>query len=84
MAAKGPERELRARARENVTDPFATTYKAYFRGRLKGAVVPMEANEEGHRWMALDLAGNTTTWRNRVQARDHLCAQPERSATPAN
>ncbi len=73
MNPVSPERELRPRRRENVTDPNATTYKAYQRGRLRGAVMPIPENEQGHRWMALDLAGNETTWRYRNDARDHLC-----------
>ena len=74
-----PERELRPRRNENVTDPNATVYKAYQRGRLRGAVMPIPENEQGHRWMALDLAGNETTWRYRNEARDHLCG-PEPGA----
>lgn len=69
-----PEIELRARKRENVTDRFGTTYKVYVRGRLRGAIVPIEEGEDGARWEALDLEGGKTRWRYRDEARDHLSA----------
>ncbi|MBI2764687.1 MAG: hypothetical protein HYX53_02110 [Chloroflexi bacterium] len=76
-----PERELRARLREDVTSRFAVTYKVYVRGRLRGAILPIKADPDGARWEALDLEGNSTKWRQRNQARDHLCELPERVKT---
>ena len=37
----------------------------------------MPEDAEGNRWTALDLGGNTTNWRYRNQARDHLVGLPE-------
>lgn len=72
MPAKHPEVELRSRAKENVTDPHGTTYKVYRQGRLRGAVLPIPEDADGNRWVALDLTGNSTPFRKRNQARDHL------------
>ena len=76
MGTKGPDKELRARDPENLTDPNTATYKVYARGRLRGAIVPIEPQADGSRWKALDLKGNTTFWRFRDAARDHLCDMP--------
>jgi hypothetical protein len=73
MAKSGPERELRARDPENLTDPHAASYNVYQFGRLRGAILPVADDPLGVRWIALDLAGNTTRWRYRDQARDALC-----------
>ena len=78
MAKTGPDRELRARDPENLTDPNAAIYKAYSHGRLRGAVIPVVDGPEDARWKALDLEGNVTFWRYRNQARDHLCSLPAR------
>lgn len=75
MSSAGPERELRARERANVTDRHATTYKVYLRGRLRGAIVPIPEDENGARWEAIDLTGPVTRWRYRDLARDHLCRE---------
>jgi hypothetical protein len=65
-----PERELRARTHDP-EDRFATSFKVYFRGRLKGAIIPIDG--EDARWEALAVDGTVTRWRHRNQARDHLC-----------
>ncbi|MBI2766382.1 MAG: hypothetical protein HYX53_10800 [Chloroflexi bacterium] len=73
MAKSRPERELRARDPENMSDPHAASYKVYQFGRLRGAILPVTDDPLGVRWIALDLAGNITRWRYRDQARDALC-----------
>lgn len=70
-----PERELRAR-RHDPTDPFATSYKVYASGRLKGAIVPIEEDEDGARWESIALDGDVQRWKYRNQARDYLCELP--------
>lgn len=71
------EIELRPRQKVNVSDPYATTYKVYFRGRLRGAIIPIPEDPDGCRWEAVDLSGTLTRWRNRDRARDHLCSAPD-------
>ena len=78
-----PEAELRARDPEGLTNPNIATYKAYSNGRLRGAEIPIEEDENGNRWQALALDGVMTLWRYRDQARDHLCGIPIRGAGPA-
>ena len=48
------------------------SYKVYQRGRVKGAILPIEG-EDGARWEAISLSGESTRWKYRNQARDHLC-----------
>jgi hypothetical protein len=76
-----PEAELRPRDPEAGANPNLATYKAYSFGRLRGAVIPIEEDEDGNRWQALALDGEMTFWRYRDQARDYLCGIPIRGAT---
>lgn len=66
-----PEHELRARSHDPA-DPNQTSYRVYVRGRLRGAILPIES-EDGARWEAVARDGSVTRWRYRRQARDHLC-----------
>ena len=68
-----PEHELRARIHDP-KDPNSTSYRVYVRGRLRGAILPIEEDEDGARWEAVGRDGAVTRWRYRNQARDHLCA----------
>ncbi len=70
-----PDRELRAR-RHDPVDPWSTSYKVYAAGRLKGAIIPIEEDEDGARWEGIALDGSVTRWKYRDQARDYLCELP--------
>ena len=69
-----PKCELRAR-RHDPVDPYATSFKVYTDGRLKGAILPIE-DEDGMRWESIELDGTAKRWRYRNQARDYLCGLP--------
>lgn len=73
-----PARELRERVPDSGQDKYASTYKVYTYGRLRGAIVPIADGAEDARWKALDLDGGTTLWKYRNQARDYLCSLPLR------
>lgn len=79
---KHPDRELRARA-HNPEDPNSTSYRVYLRGRLRGAILPIEEDADGARWEAIARDGAVTRWRYRNQARDFLCDEPDETNEPA-
>ena len=70
-----PDRELRAR-RHDPVDPWSTSYKVYAAGRLKGAIIPIEEDEDGFRWESIALDGSVTRHKYRNAARDYLCELP--------
>ncbi|HNO65531.1 MAG TPA: hypothetical protein PKK39_04230 [Tepidiformaceae bacterium] len=70
-----PARELRAR-RHDPVDTWSTSYKVYAAGRLKGAIIPIEEDEDGARWESIALDGSVARWKYRNHARDYLCELP--------
>jgi hypothetical protein len=75
MPKQPPACELRERT-PGSGDPYDVSFKVYAFGRLKGAIIPIKDADGEARWEALDLRGESTIWRYRSQARDHLCAAP--------
>ncbi|MEO8539494.1 MAG: hypothetical protein ABI577_07110 [bacterium] len=76
-----PDRELRAR-RHDPDDPFTTSYKVYASGRLKGAIIPVEEDDEGARWESIALDGSVKRFKYRNAARDYLCELPSPARPP--
>lgn len=70
-----PDRELRAR-RHDPVDPWTTSYKVYAAGRLKGAIIPIDEDEDGMRWESIALDGSVARHKYRNAARDYLCELP--------
>jgi hypothetical protein len=72
MAKPPPKCELRARTHDP-SDRFSTSFKVYSSGRLKGAILPIEEDDDGSRWEAVALDGSIKRFKMRNAARDYLC-----------